>query len=151
MSQDEKQISEQVQRMQKRMDHLFNDMIPTIGLMTVRQQRKWRPATDVYETEESVIVKVEVAGMSERDFCVSLSNRNLVISGLRRDLDCKQSCQQLEIPYGHFSTEVFLPYAVNREDIRATYENGFLTVVLPKVKAHRVTVVEKSTLLDKAE
>ncbi len=151
MSQDEKPISEQVQRMQKRMDRLFNDMIPTIGLMTVRQQRKWRPATDVYETEESVIVKVEVAGMSERDFCVSLSNRDLVISGVRHDLDCKQTYQQLEIPYGDFSTEVFLPYAVNREDIRATYENGFLTVVLPKVKAHRVTVVEKSTLQDKAE
>ena len=144
MSQDDKKLQDEVQRMQKRMDRLFNDMIPTIGWVAVRQQRKWRPLTDVYETEDSVIVKVEVAGMSEQDFCVSLSNRNLTISGVRRDPDCKLSYQQLEIPYGHFHTEVFLPYAVEREEIRATYESGFLTVVLPKVKAHQVRVVEKA-------
>ena len=151
MSQDKKEISEQVQRMQKRMDRLFNNMMPTIGLVAVRQQRNWRPPTDVYETEESVIVKVETAGMSEQDFCVSLANRTLVISGVRRDPDCKLSYQQLEIPYGHFSTEVFLPYAVDREEIRATYENGFLTVVLPKVKTHRVEVVEKHGQNEQAE
>jgi HSP20 family protein len=145
MSQDEKELSEQVQRMQKRMDRLFNNMIPTIGLVAVRQQRNWRPPTDVYETEESMIVKVEIAGMSEQDFLVSLSNRTLVISGVRRDPECKLSYQQLEIPYGQFSTEVFLPYAVDRDEIRATYENGFLTVVLPKAKAHQVQVVEKNT------
>ena len=91
-----------------------------------------------------MIVKVEIAGMSEQDFCVSLSNRDLTISGARRDTDCKLSYQQLEIPYGHFSTEVFLPYAVVRQDIRATYENGFLTVTLPKAKAQRVQIVEKT-------
>jgi HSP20 family protein len=143
MSQDEKKLQDEVQRMQKRMDRLFNDMIPAIGWVAVRQQSKWRPPTDVYETEESVIVKVEIAGMSEQDFCVSLSNRNLSVSGVRRDPDCKLSYQQLEIPYGHFHTEVFLPYAVDREEIRATYENGFLTVVLPKVEPHQVQVVEK--------
>ena len=144
MSDDDKQVQEQVQRMQKRMDRLFNDMIPTIGWVAMRQQRKWRPPTDVYETEESVIVKVEIAGMSEQDFCVSLSNRNLSVSGVRRDPDCKLSYQQLEIPYGHFNTEVFLPYAVEREEIRATYENGFLTVVLPKAQAHQVQIAEKA-------
>ena len=151
MSEDDKQISEQVQRMQKRMDRLFNDMLPTLGWVAVRQQRKWRPPTDVYETEESVIVKVEIGGMSEQDFCVSLSNRNLSISGARRDPDCKLSYQQLEIPYGQFSTEVFLPYAVERDEIRATYENGFLTVVLPKVKAHQVKVVEQTARQERAE
>jgi HSP20 family protein len=151
MSQDEKKLQDEVQRMQKRMDRLFNDMIPTIGWVAVRQQRKWRPLTDVYETEDSVIVKVEVAGMSEQDFCVSLSNRNLTISGVRRDPDCKLSYQQLEIPYGQFHTEVFLPYAVEREEIRATYENGFLTVVLPKVKAHQVRVVEKAAQQEQSE
>jgi HSP20 family protein len=88
-------------------------------------------------------VKVEVAGMSEQDFVVSLSNRRLTVSGVRRDSSCKVSYQQLEIPYGHFSTEVFLPYAVDQNAIKATYENGFLTVTLPKVEAHRVNIVDK--------
>jgi HSP20 family molecular chaperone IbpA len=59
MSQDEKKLQDEVQRMQKRMDRLFNDMIPSIGWVAVRQQSKWRPPTDVYETEESVIVGKE--------------------------------------------------------------------------------------------
>jgi len=89
-------------------------------------------------------VKVEVAGMSEQDFTVSLANRRLSISGVRRHSECKLAYQQLEIPYGHFSTEVFLPYGVERDEIRATYDNGFLTVTLPKVKTHRVQIVEKT-------
>jgi HSP20 family molecular chaperone IbpA len=143
MSDEDKRMQDQVQRMQKRMDRLFNDMIPRIGLVAVRQQRKWRPPTDVYETEDSVMVKVEVAGMSEQDLAVSLSNRRLTVSGVRHDSSCKVSYQQLEIPYGHFSTEVFLPYAVDQDAIKATYESGFLTVTLPKIKAQRVEIVEK--------
>lgn len=144
MSQDDKEMSEQVRRMQKRMDRLFSNMMPTIGLVAMRPQRKWRPTTDVYETEDCVVVKVEVAGMSEQDFSVSLANRRLSISGVRRDSECKLSYQQLEIPYGHFQTEVFLPHNVERDEIRATYDNGFLTVTLPKVKTHHVQITEKT-------
>jgi HSP20 family molecular chaperone IbpA len=150
MSQDEKELEDRIQRVQKRMDRLFNDIMPTFGIVTTHQQRNWRPPTDVYETEESVIVKVEIAGMSEQDFAVSLLNRTLTISGVRRDEDCKLSYQQLEIPYGHFSTSVFLPYSVERNEIQATYENGFLTVLLPKLRPHRVQVVDKTALQDGA-
>ncbi len=144
MSQDDKEMEDQIQRIQRRMGRLFTDIMPAIGLVATRQQRNWRPPTDVYETEGSLIVKVEVAGMAEQDFGISLSNRTLSISGVRRDPECKLSYQQLEIPYGHFCTEVFLPYTVDRQEIRATYENGFLTVVLPKVKPHHVQVVDRS-------
>jgi HSP20 family molecular chaperone IbpA len=150
MSQDEKELEEQLQRVQRRMDRLFNEIMPSFGVVTARQQRNWRPPTDVYETEESVIVKVEVAGMSEQDFAVSLSNRTLTVSGVRRDLDCKLSYQQLEIPYGRFSTEVFLPYSVERNEIEATYENGFLTVTLPKLKPRRVRIADRTAPHDGA-
>jgi HSP20 family molecular chaperone IbpA len=126
------------------MDRLFNDVMPTARWLTEGRPRVWRPPTDAYETDDSVIVKVEVAGMSEQDFVISLSNRSLKIEGTRRDEICKLSYQQLEIPYGHFCTEVFLPYAVAHDEISAEYESGFLTVVLPKVTAHRVQVVESS-------
>jgi HSP20 family protein len=149
MSQDEEELEEQLERVQKRMDRLFNDIMPSFGVMTAHQQRNWRPSTDVYETEESVVVKVEIAGMSEQDFTVSLSNRTLTVSGVRRDPDYKLSYQQLEIPYGHFSTEVFLPYSVERNEIGATYENGFLTVTLPKLKPRRVPIVDRATPPDK--
>ena len=106
-------------------------------------ERYLTPTVDIYETDDNVIVKVEIAGMSEKDFTISLSNRSLRISGARRDPDAKRAYQQLEIPYGHFCTEVFLPYAVAYEDIHATYEGGFLTVVLPKAKTHNVRIKDE--------
>jgi HSP20 family protein len=146
MSQDDKETLDEIQRaqayrMQTHVDRLFNDVMPTIRWLSGGgRQKAWRPPTDVYETDKDVIVKVEIAGMSEEDFTISLSNRSLRISGVRHDPDYKRAYQQLEIPYGHFCTEVFLPYAVAYEDIHATYEGGFLTVVLPKAKTHHVRV-----------
>ena len=144
MPQDEEQILGEIQRMQRRMDRLFNDMVPNVRWLSVSRRQAWRPPTDVYETDESVIVKVEVAGMSEEDFAISLSNRTLSVSGARHDPEEKLAYQQLEIPYGHFQTEVFLPYSVVYDEIGAKYENGFLTVVLPKVKTRQIQVVEKT-------
>ena len=148
MAQDEEQVVDEFQRMQTRADRLFNEMMPTVRWLSVGRQKAWRPPTDVYETEDNVIVKAEVAGMSEEDFTISLSNRSLQISGVRRDPDCKLAYQQLEIPYGHFYTEVFLPYAVAYDEIRATYESGFLTVVLPKAQVHQVHISDKNAQED---
>jgi len=145
MSSDEEQLVEEIQRMQRRMDRLFNDMVPTVRWLSVGRRKAWRPPTDVYETDDSVIVKVEIAGMSEDEFAISLSNRTLSVSGVRRDPDVKLAYQQLEIPYGHFRTEVFLPYSVVHEEIGARYEDGFLVVVLPKVKPRKIPIVDKST------
>ena len=45
----------------------------------------WRPPTDVYETDDSVVVVVEIAGLGEGDYTITLSGRTLLISGERRD------------------------------------------------------------------
>ncbi len=126
-------------------DRLLNNMILTMRWMVEREQKTWRPPTDVYETDSALIVKIEVAGMDERDFTISLSNRNLIITGIRRDLDPKLAYQQLEIPYGHLRTQVFLPYEVDHEAITAAYEKGFLTVTLPKIKTCVVHINPVST------
>ena len=102
--------------------------------------RIWRPPTDVYETDTSVVVKVEVAGMAEDDFAITYSDRNLIIAGMRRDPAAKLGYHQMEIPYGEFSTEVYVSEAVDVDSIEASYENGFLLVTLPKAEAHRIAI-----------
>ena len=135
MSQDDdSEVLDEIQEMHKPTNHLLNDMMLTVRWLSMRQEKTWRPATDVYETDEAVIIKAEIAGMRDQDFSISLSNRNLVITGVRRDSDVKLAYQQLEIPYGRFRTQVFLPYAVDQDKITASYKNGFLTVVLPKAQ-----------------
>jgi len=94
-----------------------------------------------------VVVKVEIAGMEKGHFTISLSNRNLTITGMRHDplteaTGLTLSYQQMEIRYGEFKTEVYLPWAIVEDEIEATYEDGFLKVVLPKAQAQKVHVVE---------
>lgn len=107
-------------------------------------RRTWRPPTDVYETDEHVVVKVEVAGMSEEDFDISFADRRLIIAGHRRDPVDKIVYQNMEINYGEFRTEVLVGWALDSSAIEARYEEGFLYVRLPKrAKEFRIPVHSK--------
>jgi len=129
-------------RAQAEMDRLYQEMVVPGRWVVVRHAHAWRPPTDVYETDENVVVRVEVAGMKETDLSVSLVDRMLVITGVRHDPSPKVAYHQMEIRYGDFRTEVFLHWAVEQENIVATYTDGFLQVMLPKVGARRVRVVQ---------
>lgn len=104
----------------------------------------WRPPTDVYEVEEAVIVRVEIAGMQEEDFSISLAGRNLTIRGLRPDQLERRAYHQMEIFFGEFLTEVELPCAVLTEGVSAEYRAGFLRLVLQKDRPTKIQVVESS-------
>ena len=107
----------------------------------VNQMRKtWRPPTDVFETDEVVVIKVEIPGMSETDFSVSLVDRCLIVTGNRQDPTGKLIYHNMEIRYGEFRTEVFVDLALDESAAEATYEDGFLFVRLPKKQKHRVQV-----------
>jgi HSP20 family protein len=96
----------------------------------------------VYETDTSAVVRVEIAGVDSKEIEISFANRILTVAGMRRDPADKLTYQQMEINYGAFRTDVFLPL------IEASYEDGFLVIVLPKARGkHKVpiTVIEEST------
>ena len=93
----------------------------------------WRPPTDVYETEDAVIVRVEIAGMHETDFSIVLDGRYLSIRGVRQDIPERRAYHQMEILFGEFSVDVEMPVAVDAENVQAIYQNGFLKIMLPKV------------------
>lgn len=103
--------------------------------------RTWRPPTDVYETDDAVIVKIEIAGMNPDDIQISYVDRVLTVRGARMDTDAKQSYHCLEIPYGEFESEIVLPGVYDEDTIEARYDNGFVRIVLPKLKReHRVPI-----------
>ena len=135
-----------LERMEAEMDRLFDKVILSRRWVPLRHTRTWHPPTDVYETANCVVVTVEIAGMEAGDFTLSLSNRNLTITGVRRDPVAEAqgltlSYQQMEIHYGDFKTEVYLLWAIVEDKIEATYTDGFLKVVLPKAQAQKVPVV----------
>ena len=107
--------------------------------------RTWRPPTDVYETDDAVIVKIEIAGMNPEDFTISFVDRVLTVQGNRQDKDAKLAYHCLEIPYGEFHTEIALPGAYDEDTIEAKYESGFLRITLPKSKQERRIPIQVKT------
>jgi len=104
--------------------------------------RVWHPPTDVYETDSHVMVKVEAAGVSQDDFRVWLNGRDLAVGGRRNDPGSKLAYQQMEISYGEFRSDVYLPCDVDETAVGAQYDNGFLLIMLPKAqREHKVPVV----------
>ena len=100
----------------------------------------WRPPTDVFETDEAVIVRSEIAGMAEAEFSIVLDGRYLVVRGVRADIAERRSYHQMEIMFGDFVVEVELPCPVDSERAQAIYLNGFLRIELPKVKPRQVQI-----------
>jgi HSP20 family protein len=100
----------------------------------------WRPPTDVYETDDHIVVRVEIAGLSEGDYDITLDGRTLIVSGERRDPTPKLAFQQMEIRHGKFRSQVHLPWALETTGQQAAYENGFLMILLPKAQVRRVPV-----------
>lgn len=121
-----------LERMYVGIGWVFQGIVSSREMLSLRRRRIWRPPTDVYETDYHVVVKVEVAGMDRRDFRISLSDRSLTITGRREDPVAKLAYQQMEISYGDFRTEVYLPCPVVENRVEARYEDGFLIIRLPK-------------------
>ena len=100
----------------------------------------WTPPTDLYETEDGFVVKVEIAGMREEDFEMAIENNVLMISGNRSDLNERRAYYQMEIRTGKFEIAIEMPAPINVEKAIAEYKDGFLMINLPKVNAKRTEV-----------
>jgi HSP20 family protein len=94
----------------------------------------WRPPTDMYETEDAIVIRVEIAGLNEQDFAIQLEGRNLSIRGVRSDPPERRAYYQMEIRFGEFLSEMELPAPVIPEEVEATYREGFLRIALPKIQ-----------------
>lgn len=102
----------------------------------------WHPPTDVYETDDSIVVVMEIAGLQEGDYELTLSSRSLEVRGRRRDPADKLAYHQMEIRYGEFRAQILLPWPVRdaEQGVEATYQAGFLRVELRKTEPRKVPV-----------
>jgi HSP20 family protein len=128
----------------KRIWHVSEDFqnpdMDTSRWRIISRPHAWRPPTDVYETDDTIIIKVEVAGMREADFTISLVERSLTIHGVRQDTTERRAYHQMEIAFGEFHTEVELPYLVIPDKVEATYRDGFLRITLPIAQPKHIKV-----------
>jgi len=94
----------------------------------------WAPRTDLAETDDAYTLRVDVPGMTKEDISINLQNNTLTISGERLSERTEESEEyvRVERAFGNFHRTFTLPDAVDQENIEATYENGVLTINIPK-------------------
>jgi HSP20 family protein len=96
----------------------------------------WAPPLDVHEDKDNFSIHVELPGMKREDIEVTLQNGALVISGERQEPKVQDGTEihRQERYYGKFTRALTLPAAVSGEKVKAQYNDGILTVTLPKAE-----------------
>lgn len=92
------------------------------------------PAVDVYEDEHTLVLKLEVPGINEEDFKVSLENNNLTVTGERKfeKEEKEENFHRIERRYGSFTRTFRLPSTVDTDKVDAGYDKGILKITLAK-------------------
>jgi HSP20 family protein len=118
----------------------FNTFTETPMLRSV-----WHPLADIFETDNEVVVKMELPGMVAKDIEVRLENNVLTLKGSRRfEKEAKEeNYHRIEREYGTFSRAFVLPMSVKEEKVTAEYKDGVLKILLPKkeeIKPKSITI-----------
>lgn len=92
----------------------------------------WHPPVDVFESDQFIIIRMEIAGMKESDFRIGVSKNMVSISGVRLDRTPRDACHQLEIYFGEFSADISISLPFKIESAKAVYSDGFLQITLLK-------------------
>lgn len=106
--------------------------------------RAWQPPVDIVETEHAYEVRAELPGIAKEDVQLSLENNILTLSGERKfekDVE-KGNFHRIERAYGTFNRSFTLPARVSTERVEAKYDNGLLTVVIPKAEEAKPRRIE---------
>jgi HSP20 family protein len=119
------------------------EVLQAVGWQVQVRTGAWSPPTDVYETINEYVVRVEIAGMQEEEFEIFIENDLIFIRGNRSDIPERRAYQQMEIRFGKFETAVGIPGPIDVEAARADYKEGFLTVTLPKAQTLKIEVEEE--------
>ena len=118
------------------MDRLFEDSL-------VRPQPDWATPTgpgafavDVYETEDAVVVKSAIPGVKPEDIDISLTGDTLTIKGETKSEEKveEENYVRREMRYGSFVRTLSIPTSVVVDKADAEFENGVLTLTLPKAE-----------------
>ena len=105
------------------------------GRLETAGETHWIPNTDVFVTEGTLVIKVELAGMRREDLELTVEGNRLMISGQRPDGSRTTKCKFLvmEINYGPFECVIEIPPGFDLAEAKAAYQNGFLRIDVPQV------------------
>jgi HSP20 family protein len=103
----------------------------------------WRPMTDIYETKDAYVFKVELPGFKKEDLTVEFSNDTLTLRGERKQEEetKNENVHRLERSYGMFERSFTIPKNVDAKKIDAALKDGVLVLSVPKVEEAKTKAI----------
>ena len=130
--------------LQSEFNRLFDSFLGN-GVRADVRARRWVPAMDLVETDDHLVLKADLPGMSKEDVNLEIKDNVLTVSGERKAEHEKKAdgYYRIERAFGGFSRSLTLPQGVDTSAINADFTDGVLEVRIPKpeeTKPHRVTI-----------
>src|SRR5258708_5853750 len=118
--------------LQEQINRIFGDVVGRAGEES--NLTPWAPAADIYETENELVVKADLPDVNPQDLDIRVENNILTIRGERKfeNKVNDENYLRVERAYGSFSRSFQLANSVNSDAIKADYQNGVLTLSIPK-------------------
>jgi len=118
--------------LQDHVNRLFNDVFERRDEES--SLTAWAPAVDIYETEHELVVKADLPDIDPKDLDIRVENNILTIRGERKfeKKVNEENYLRVERAYGSFARSFTLANTVNSDAIKAEYQNGVLTLTIPK-------------------
>ena len=121
----------------------------------VSDENTMRPTTDISETDDSYEVRAELPGIPKDDIHISVKDNVLSIKGEKRqeNEDESKTYKRIERRYGTFERNFTLPPKVDTDNIKAKFNDGVLTLSIPKpeeVKPKEIPIATE-TVVDASE
>lgn len=135
-----------LRNLQREIDRVFDSFFPSRRRDEDEEAAAavWAPRVDLSETDDLYRIEVDLPGMTRDDLKISYQDNQLAISGERREEreDADSDYVRVERSFGHFYRSFRLPENVSADDISAEYDNGVLTVDVPKAEESKPQQIE---------
>jgi HSP20 family protein len=132
--------------LQNEMNRLFNSVFdtPAPGGNGGGTMRRWMPAMDLVETDESFVLRADLPGLSEEDIKIEFEDGTLTVSGDRKaEHESKnEGYYRVERAFGAFSRSLTLPQGIDPEAVTASFDRGVLEVRIPKPEQRKPRRIE---------
>ena len=128
--------NQEIDRLKRDMNRLLSRFWDDFCIPVFPRPLREGPFIDFSETEDHIILRAEIPGVKPEDLDISISDDTLTLRGEARQekVTDEEDYQSTETGFGYFSRTIQLPCKVQINDVKATFKDGLLSVVMPKCK-----------------
>ena len=135
-----RQTARRPEQARRDLELAFRALMPLRSTNAGTQNGCWRPALEVYEAGEHLVITAELAGVDPASLDVQATGETVLVSGVRinRRDDSARRYREAGIAYGRFTAEVEMPWPADFDAAAATYLDGLLRISIPRRAARRI-------------